>query len=316
MTQVPGTTNTVLGPVPTEAMGVTLMHEHVCMSNEGQFLDSRIVDDRADRLATAVGKLVAARDVGIDTIVDATPIDLNRDAAFLKEASEAAQINIVCSTGLYTESHGQPSYFKHMSAQELSDLFVHEITEGIGNTGVRAGVLKCATGEGEITPTEVRTFEAIAHAQSKTGVPVITHTSGGQGVEQARILTSNGAEAAQVMIGHVDHKRSSYSYYERILRTGVNMAFDRCGLQIFLPDTVRAALIAGLIANGLQDRLFLSMDSVSSRVGEPSAFEVGAPEPLVYLMTGFSDLLGQYGVGPETIRTLLTANPARLFGGS
>ena len=45
------------------------------------------------------------------------------------------------------------------------------------------------------------------------------------------------------MIGHVDHEYSSYSYYERILRTGVNIAFDRCDLQPFMPDTIRAALI-------------------------------------------------------------------------
>jgi phosphotriesterase-related protein len=303
----------VLGPVAVSEMGVTLMHEHVCMTNEGQLLDSRIVDDRGDRLAAAVAKLRAARDVGVTTIVDATPIDLNRDAAFIREASEASDLNIVCSTGLYTESHGQPAYFKHMPAQELSDLFVHELTEGIANTGVRAGVLKCATSEGEITAVEAKTMEAVADAQARTGVPVITHTSGGLGVEQARILTENGAAPARVMIGHVDHKRSSFSYYERILRTGVNMAFDRCGLQVFLPDTVRAALIAGLIAAGLQDRLFLSMDSVSSRIGPPHPFEIGAPEPLVYLMTDFTDLLGTYGVGPDTVRSLLTANPARLF---
>jgi phosphotriesterase-related protein len=308
------TINTVLGTIPITDMGVTLMHEHICVSSEGALLDSRIVDDRADRLATAVDKLVAAQGVGVETIVDATPIDLNRDASFIREAAEAAGMNIVCSTGLYLESHGQPAHFKHMSAQELSDLFVHEVTVGIGDTGVQAGVLKCASGVGEITAAEVKTMEAIADAQSKTGVPVITHTSGGMGVEQARILTDNGATPGRVMIGHVDHKRSSFSYYERILQTGVNMAFDRCGLQVFLPDTVRAALIAGLIAAGLQDRLFLSMDSASSRIGEPSALEIGAPEPLVYLMTDFTELLGSYGVGPGTVRTLLTANPARLFG--
>jgi phosphotriesterase-related protein len=309
-----GMVNTVSGQIETSELGVTLMHEHICMASEGMLLDSRLVLDPAARLERAVAKVSAAREVGVRTIVDATPIDLNRDAAFIKEVSDAARVNIICSTGLYSETNGQPSYFKHMSSQDQSDLFVHEITEGIGTTGVRAGVLKCATSEHGVTDVERKTLEAVADAQRRTGVPVITHTSAGFGVEQAQILTGAGATPGQVMIGHVDHKFSSYAYFERILRTGVNMAFDRCGLQIFLPDTVRAAWIAGLIGAGHQERLFLSMDSVSVQTGPPSKYELDAPEPLVHVVTDFAGLLGHYGVGRDTLHSLLTANPARLFG--
>src|SRR4051812_8450308 len=98
-------------------MGITLMHEHVCMASEGMLLDSRLRIDRADQLSAAIGRLAAAREVGIRTIVDATPIDLNRDAQFIKEAAEGADLNIVCSTGIYNESDGQPAHFKRMSAQ-------------------------------------------------------------------------------------------------------------------------------------------------------------------------------------------------------
>lgn len=310
----PARVNTVLGPITVDDMGVTLMHEHVCIAGEGMLLDSRVAVDRTANLQQAVERLTAARDVGVRTIVDATPIDLHRDAAFIKEASDAAGINVICSTGLYTETDGQPAHFKRMSAAEQSDLFVHEITEGIGSTGVRAGVLKCATSQHAITPAEAKTLEAVADAQRRTGVPVITHTSAGHGVEQAKILTESGAAAARVMIGHVDHKYSSFAYYERILRHGVNIAFDRCGLRVFLPDTMRAALIAGLLDLGLGERLFLSMDSVSVHIGPPSPFEIGAPEPLVYLMTGFSELLAAYGVTSSQFTALLTANPSRLFG--
>jgi phosphotriesterase-related protein len=73
--------NSVLGPLDVAAMGVTLMHEHVCMGSDGLLLDSRLVIDHADRLGRAVARLQAARLAGITTIVDATPIDLNRDAA-------------------------------------------------------------------------------------------------------------------------------------------------------------------------------------------------------------------------------------------
>jgi phosphotriesterase-related protein len=306
--------NTVLGPVSTHALGVTLMHEHVCMGSQGLLLDSRLVQDPHLRFDRAVTRLRAAKDAGIDTIVDATPIDLNRDAAFLREAAEASGLNIVCSTGLYSESDGQPAHFKRMTAAEQSELFVHELTEGIGSTGIRPGVLKCATGEHGVSDVERKTLEAVADAQSKCPVPIITHTSAGFGVDQAKILTDAGAIPDRVMIGHVDHKFSSFSYYERILRTGVNIAFDRCGLQVFLPDAVRAAMVAALIDLGLGDRLFLSMDSVSVQLGKPSKYELDAAEPLVHLVTGFADQLARRGVGRDTLTRLLTANPARLFG--
>jgi phosphotriesterase-related protein len=302
--------NTVRGPIDASALGVTLMHEHICLAFGPP---PEPPPSRRGLLDEAARKLTAAKALGIDTVVDATPIDLDRDAAFLRESSEESGVHVVCSTGLYTEHHGQPEPYRSMSVQEKVDLFVHEITEGIGDTGIRAGVLKCAIGEGGISPLEAATLEAVANAQTRTGVPVITHTSGGGGLEQAKLLTGAGADPKRVMIGHVDHKYSSYSYYERILRTGVNIAFDRCGLQPFMPDSIRAALIAGLVDVGHQDRVFLSMDSICARIGEPSEFERDAPEPLVHLMTTFADLLDRYGVDRATFETILTANPARLF---
>ena len=77
---------------------------------------------------------------------------------------------------------------------------------------------------------------------------------------------------------------------------------------------VRAALVAGLLEVGFGDRLFLSMDSVSYQVGPPSAYERDAPQPMVHLMTDFADQLEARGVTREQFTTLLTANPARLFG--
>jgi phosphotriesterase-related protein len=308
------TVNTVTGPVSVDRLGTTLMHEHVCMGSEGLLLDSRVHVDPDERFAHAVRRLTAAKDAGVTTIVDATPIELNRDVAFLREVSEASGVTIVCATGVYMETHGLPAHFRHMPVDDLRDLFVHEIRESVGRTGVRAGVIKVATAEAGVSEVNRKTLEAAAAAQAQTGVPIITHTSAGHGVEQAKTLTGAGATPAKVMIGHVDHKYSSFSYFERILRTGVNIAFDRCGLEIFLPDRMRAAMIAGLVQIGLQQRLFLSMDSVCFHLGEKSAYEADGHEPLVYLMTTFAKLLEEAGVSREVQTSILTDNPARLFG--
>ena len=306
---------TVTGPTPIADLGVTLVHEHVTVTAEGYLLDSRVHVDRDEVRREAIEHLSAAKAAGIDTLLDATPIELGRDVELIREVSEASGVTVICCTGLYAESHGIPAYFKHKSPEWLTELYVHEIEQGIGSTGIRAGAIKVATSPGGITDVERKAIQAAAAAQAATGVPIITHTSGGAGVEQARLFLEHGARMDKIVIGHVDHKFSSLSYYERILRTGANLGFDRCGLSVWMTDSVRAGLIAAFVDMGLQDRVFLSMDSISAQVDEPTEFEAGAPQPLVYLVTEFADLLEARGVPRAIQKAMLTANPARLFTG-
>ena len=48
---------------------------------------------------------------------------------------------------------------------EIADLFEKEISQGIGRTGVRAGVIKVATGNGNISKYEEKVLKAAARAQ-------------------------------------------------------------------------------------------------------------------------------------------------------
>ena len=80
-----------------------------------------------------------------------------------------------------------------------------EITDGIGDTGIKAGVVKLTSSKDEITDYEKMFFAAGAKAQRETGVPIITHTQEGtMAPEQAEFLLSEGADPDRVMIGHMD----------------------------------------------------------------------------------------------------------------
>ena len=63
----------------------------------------------------------------------------------LRTASPLAgrNLNVVMCTGFYTEKH-QTEWVKEKSAEELAELLVREIEAGIGETGVRAGIIKLA----------------------------------------------------------------------------------------------------------------------------------------------------------------------------
>src|SRR5207249_1779369 len=89
--------------------------------------------------------------------------------------------------------------------QEMFELFVSEIVDGIGRSGVKAGLIKVATGPGRISPYEAMALDAAARAQARTGVPITTHTDRGtMGPEQAARLIASGADPAKVIIGHMD----------------------------------------------------------------------------------------------------------------
>ncbi|MEE8470767.1 MAG: phosphotriesterase-related protein, partial [Dehalococcoidia bacterium] len=231
-----GNVNTVLGPISAGEMGPTLMHEHLTMAMPGWECDALAVPyDRRAIARVCVEALGKAKAHGMRTMVDATPIDLGRDVELQKEVSEISEINIICATGLYTEASGKSAYFKFRGqafdvGAEVYETFMKEITQGIGDTGARAGVIKVATGQGCISAYEEMVLKAAARAQKETGVPIITHTEAGtMGPEQADLLISEGADPKRLMIGHIGGN-ANLEYHTSILDKGVYIAFDRLGI--------------------------------------------------------------------------------------
>ena len=104
--------NTVTGQISPNNLGKTLMHEHIQFGYPGFHGDITLGGwDKSTALGQIKTHLDIAKSHGVKTIVDATPNECGRDAAFLKEVSETFEINIVCSTGFYYEGEGANAYF-------------------------------------------------------------------------------------------------------------------------------------------------------------------------------------------------------------
>jgi len=172
--------NTVTGSVNTDKLGTTLMHEHLLIGMGGWELDTKAPRfERKAALKTAVERLKELKDLGLGTFVDPCPNDIGRDVQFMAEVGYASVVNVVCPTGLYKEDLGNTAYFKYRSLEEISEIFVSEIKDGVGETGVKAGLIKCATGKDHITEYEEKCLRAAARASKKTGAPITTHTEEG-----------------------------------------------------------------------------------------------------------------------------------------
>jgi len=212
--------NTARGPIDTADLGVTLMHEHVfIMTTEIAQNYPEAWGDEEKRVADAVARLNELKARGVDTIVDLTVIGLGRYIPRIARVAAATELNIVVATGLYTYND-IPFRFHYEGPgglldgpEIMTDMFVRDIEQGIADTGIRAGILKCATDEPGITPGVERVLRAVAQAHKRTGVPISTHTHAGlrRGLEQQRIFEEEGVDLSRVIIvatmcerGHAD----------------------------------------------------------------------------------------------------------------
>jgi phosphotriesterase-related protein len=159
------------GQIDCSKLGRTLIHEHVLVGMPGWNLDlkaPRFV--RAEAMARAVDRLQKLKSHDCNTIVDPCPMDLGRDVEFVAEVAQKSGVNIVCATGVYNEFEGVPYTFRSMPREEILELYVKEITEGVGSTGIRASVIKIATGHHPASEYEQKMIGVAA------GVPIISHT--------------------------------------------------------------------------------------------------------------------------------------------
>jgi phosphotriesterase-related protein len=318
--------NTVLGPITPEQLGPTLMHEHMVLAYPGWDMDALCQHFELNELAKiCADALEEVKKYGIKTVVDATASDMWRNVELDRAVAEKTGLNIICATGMYYEGEGMPAYLKARSAMmdivtEQYESFMQELTVGIGKTGIKAGVIKVATGHGSITPYEEKMLKAAARAQKETGVPILTHTQQGtMGPEQAALLIAEGADARKIIIGHMCGN-ANMEYQVSVIDKGVCLGFDRWGIDYLFPDNLRRATVLGLLGMGFADRIVLSQDCMAQILGRKFVWP-DFVQPLVanwsytHIFKNIIPLLKQAGVTEAQVNQMLAGNPKRIFGG-
>jgi phosphotriesterase-related protein len=320
--------NTVTGPIDVSALGVTLMHEHVMIGYPGWEADTlRPGLKRDEMMSVAIDKIQQMQARGIQSMLDPCPNDLGRDVAFSAEVAAATGFNIVCATGLYKEDEGGKPYWHFRSSfgpivDAMAELFIHELTVGIGDTGIKAGIIKLATGFGQITEYEHSIIQAAAKAAVETGAPITTHTDKGtMGDEQQRLLIEAGVEPHKIIIGH-SCGSTDHEYHMNILEQGSYLGFDRFGIDVLQPDAERVSSLLALLHKDKEQQVVISHDSVWCWRGEPIPADLMASmdDGAIFNPTHFHDtIIPQLLAGGATqsqIDTMLVDNPRRFFAGT
>lgn len=312
------TINSVLGPLDTRDLGFTLMHEHIMGAWAGALQDypellgtnlmERVVDD-----------LKRAKGAGIDTIVDATTLDLGRDVHLLAEASRLSGVNIVACTGWWLNVPRYPTF--GVSADQLAKVFIREIEQGISGSNIKAGILKSASDIEGVTSEAEIILRAVSRAHLKTGVPIMLHSySPGQiGRQQLPILKEEGVDLKMVKVDH-SNDTVDLEYLLWLLGQGCYLGLDRYPGSTVSPldrtKTMKAIIDAGYV-NRLcpsHDRSILSIQGANPEIMEEEIMKLN-PHGFLYIKNVVFPQLRELGVSEGTINRLCVDGPRNFFEG-
>ena len=311
------TVETVLGPIDSKDLGFTLMHEHIMVAFAGGYRDYPELLG-ADPLERAVAELKIAKAGGVDTMVDATTLDLGRDIEMIAEVSRRSEVNIIAVSGWWLDI---PRFLVPASVDQLAEAFAREVEVGIAGTGIKAGILKSASDYGGVTPQAQVVLRAIGRAHLKTGVPIMLHSysPGEVGREQLSILQEEGVDPRRVKLDH-SNDTTNVEYLTWVMEQGCYLGLDRYPRLIPSPRA-RTNTLKALIDTGWADRLCPSHDRSAISFIAPDWREMEEqrrrlnPHGYLFIKEAVFGQLQEMGVSEDVIGGLCINGPRNFFDG-
>ena len=340
----------VLGPVERDDLGIVLPHEHLFIDLRNQFTemsdpakreitrhplcmkhlglqrtnpyamkDNLLLDD----VATAVDEVSEFKQRGGRTIVDCTSIGIHRDPVKLREVAEKTGLNIVAGCGYYThDTH--PSGLENWPVERIADDMLRDMTAGIGDTGVRAGIYGEIGTSDTIRPGERNALLAAARAFNKHRAEIQVHTYpwARAGLEAARLLIDAGVDPKKIVICHIDIE-FHMDYLVDLLRLGVNIEFDDFGKEYYIPkadrrfaggvfarDIERVRVIRDLLDKNYERQILITND-----ICLKSMLRTYGGWGYDHVLTNIVPMMRGEGITEETINSFLVHNPAAVLCG-
>ena len=200
-----GQVMTVNGPIDPSEVGTCIMHEHLFIDfwrdkapgynapatevahwseqltlenlhlarSRKHIKDNYLLTDEA----VTIKDVMAFRNVGGNTIVDVTNIGLGRDPLALQRVANATGLNIVMGSGWYQRFY-HPKDMDQRTVQDLADEIICDVNLGVGNTGVRSGIIgEVGINGNPLTPNEEKSVRASARASRTTGAITLPSVS-------------------------------------------------------------------------------------------------------------------------------------------
>jgi phosphotriesterase-related protein len=260
----------------TEAADNQVFHEKLSLENRWRiYSDPYMLPDNAfmDSEDVALAELLALKADGCETLVDVTLDEIGRNPEALKRLSEKSGVNIVMGCGFYIAA-AHTEAFKRMTVKEAAARMIDDLTVGVRDTGIKAGVIGEIGTSASINENEYKALDAAADASLATGAGIHIHTSlyERNGLAVADRLIARGVKPSRICIDHIDVVlRSEYLY--KLLDKGVYIEFDNFGKEFYIQkrktgtlrgrfayDLERAKMIKRLVDRGYEKQILMTND--------------------------------------------------------
>jgi len=315
--------------IDPQDLGFTLMAENIFSVTPD--LDINWPDmygDSDQRIIDAIMALRVAKQAGVDTLVDRTVAGIGRNVSRIKRIALHSPVNILVATGFYT---WRDVPFRLIFQKDLGDLlqdkrgfeyyFQRDIEEGIGDTGVRAAVLKVATDRYGVTEGVEMLLRTTAKVHRRTGVPISTHTNGAQtALAQCKIFQEEGVDLSRVYLGHVDSTPGDgIEEMLEVIKLGATVSFDMLSSADLMGNREsRIKRIVELCSLGYAGRLGLSHEVALFADHVPALdFEAGQRyakfAPWTEVSLDLIPKLRERGVTEDQIVQMTVRNPQRIL---
>jgi phosphotriesterase-related protein len=226
---------TVRGPISSDELGVTSMHEHilwdgrvyrqkyeallpgdppvapddqVALNNFGLLQHNFMMSWDACTMRDEEVMAAEASDFrasGGNAMLDMSAPGLRCDLPGIRRISEKSDVHIIATTGLYMEDCW-PERFRSMTVEQYIDYMKGEITSGIEDTGIKPGHIKVAIEKG-FSEQEERLLRAAARVVNETGYSMTVHLGvlldREAGLRIAELLLAEGIDPGRAVICHI-----------------------------------------------------------------------------------------------------------------
>lgn len=350
ISKLAGKAQTVLGPIEGEALGVTLPHEHLLCDTRANFTEPKEASEKylaykpvsleilswlhyhfSENLDNsqlfdeqlAVDEAMFFKKAGGGAIVDVTNVGLGRDPKALARISRATGLNIIMGAG-YFIARSHPQDMSNKTEEEITSEIVQDITVGVDNTGVRAGIIGEIGCSWPLQDNERKSVRAAARTQQLTGAPLNIHpgrTNNKSVLELLDILNGAGADLSRVAISHTETRIRDHNVRAQVAKAGCYVEYDVFGweghvsLSIFgesnidLPnDTQRIDEIMRLIDEGYLSQILISQD-----ICYKSWYVRYGGKGYAHISNYVVPMMLRKGMTAEQINTIMVENPKRLL---
>ncbi|MEZ4668649.1 MAG: esterase [Anaerolineae bacterium] len=304
---------TVKGPVAVDSLGLILPHEHLFVDLRGPLAPDYGEADPQAVAALMKPYLDAAHAAGVTAFVDCAPVGAGRSIAVLRHLADLTPIHIVAPTGVYKQGF-IPTAWLDLSPEALAEIWIRELTEGIGETDSKAGFIKVALVDEGPTSIEARNLRAAALASKATGATIGSHTIGGVAARaEMDILEAAGQDLSRFIWIHA-HTEADTNIHVEAARRGAWVEFDAIGAQEWFPDQDKLVdFTMRLMEAGYTDHILLSHDAGWYEVGSLGGLPKSGVRGYTALTDWFIPALRSRGVNETEIHQLTVTNPARAY---